>query len=178
MYDESHTEFSFQKRFWFSEFGSVTAILRAGKVWSKSPFPLLIIPNANLSYIVQYDTYSNMNALEFINDQYASWDLNYNMNGLLLNRIPLIQYLKIREILSFRGFYGSLDKRNDPALSNGLMQFPAGTYKMGKDPYMEAGVGVENIFKILRIDYVWRLTYLNHPSIDKTGIRIVLDFGF
>jgi len=74
--------------------------------------------------------------------------------------------------------YGSLNDKNDPTLSNGLYNFPAGTYRMGKDPYLEAGVGVENIFKILRIDYVWRLTYLNHPGIDKTGIRFVLDFGF
>ena len=177
-YNVSHTEIGFQKRFWFSEFGTANVILRAGKVWSKSPFPLLILPNANLSYIVQYDTYSNMNALEFINDQYVSWDLNYNMNGFILNRIPLIQYLKLREIVSFRGMYGSLSPQNDPAQSNDLLKFPAGSYTMGKVPYMEAGVGLENIFKILRIDYVWRLTYLNHPHIDKTGIRIVLDFGF
>ena len=177
-YTNSHTELSFQKRFWLSQFGNVNAIFRAGKVWSASPFPLLIIPNANLSYIVQYDTYSNLNTLEFINDQYVSWDLNYNMSGFLLNRIPLIQNLKLREVLSFRGFYGSLDRKNDPLYSNNLLNFPEGTYRMDKDPYMEAGVGVENIFKILRIDYVWRLTYLNHPNIDKTGIRIVLDFGF
>ena len=177
-YNYSHTEFGFQKRFWFSEFGNANVIVRAGKVWTKSPFPLLIIPNANLSYIVQYDTYSTMNALEFINDQYVSWDLNYNLSGFILNRIPLIQYLKLREIVSFRGMYGSLSDRNNPAHSTGLFQFPAGSSGMGKDPFMEAGIGLENIFKILRIDYVWRLTYLNHPGIDKTGIRFVLDFGF
>ena len=177
-FNYSHTELSFQKRFWFSEFGNANVIVRAGKVWTKSPFPLLIIPNANLSYIVQYDTYSTMNALEFINDQYVSWDLNYNLSGFILNRIPLIQYLKLREIVSFRGMYGSLSDKNDPTLSNGLFQFPTGSYRMGKDPYMEVGIGLENIFKILRIDYVWRLTYLNHPGIDKTGIRFVLDFGF
>ena len=138
----------------------------------------MIIPNANLSYIVQYDTYSTMNALEFINDQYVSWDLNYNLSGFILNRIPLIKYLKLSEIVSFRGMYGSLSDKNNPALSTGLFQFPSGSSGMGKDPFMEAGIGLENIFKILRIDYVWRLTYLNHPGIDKTGIRFVLDFGF
>lgn len=177
-YNYSRTEFGFQKRFWFSALGNANVIVRAGKVWSKDPFPLLIIPNANLSYLVQYDTYSMMNATEFINDRYVSWDLNYNMNGFLLNRIPLIQYLKLREILSFRGMYGGLDDRNNPVYSNGLYTFPAGTYTMGKNPYMEAGVGVENIFKVLRIDYVWRMTYLNHPNIDKTGLRFILDFNF
>jgi len=177
-FDYSRTEFGFQKRFWFSALGNANVIIRAGKVWTKDPFPLLIIPNANLSFLVQYDTYSMMNATEFINDQYVSWDLNYNLNGFFLNRIPLIQYLKLREIVSFRGMYGSLANRNNPAFSSGLFKFPAGSYTMGKDPYLEAGVGVENIFKVLRIDYVWRMTYLNHPGIDKTGLRFILDFGF
>lgn len=177
-YNYSRTEFGFRKRLWFSALGNANVIVRAGKVWSKDPFPLLIIPNANLSYLVQYDTYSMMNATEFINDQYVSWDLNYNLSGFILNRIPLIQDLKLREIVSFRGMYGSLSDRNNPAFSNGLYTFPAGSYTMGKDPYLEAGVGVENIFKVLRIDYVWRMTYLNHPNIDKTGLRFILDFNF
>ena len=177
-YNYSRTELGFKKRFWFSAFGNANVILKAGKVWSKEPFPLLILPNANLSYTVQYESFSMMNATEFINDQYASWDLDYNMNGLILNRIPLIQYLKLREILSFRGMYGSLNKENDPTHNNGLFQFPTGSYIMGKTPYMEAGIGVENIFKVLRIDYVWRMTYLNHPNINKAGIRFALDFAF
>ncbi|MEZ4987829.1 MAG: hypothetical protein R2795_22840 [Saprospiraceae bacterium] len=31
-------------------------------------------------------------------------------------------------------------------------------------PYMEAAVGVENIFKFIRIDAVFRLTYNEHPE--------------
>jgi len=177
-YDYSYTELGFKKRFWFSAFGNANVIVKAGKVWTKAPFPLLIIPNANLSYTIQYESYPMMNALEFINDQYVSWDLNYNMNGLILNRIPLIKYMKLREILSFRGLYGDLSKKNDPAYTKDLFQFPASSYKMGNVPYMEAGVGVENIFKIIRIDYVWRLTYLNHPNIEKGGIRVSMNFSF
>jgi len=139
---------------------------------------MLIIPNANLSYTIQYESYPMMNALEFINDQYLSWDLNYNINGLILNRIPLLKKLKLREIVSFRGLYGSLSEKNNPTQSTGLFQLPTESFKMGKDPYMEAGVGVENIFNFLRIDYVWRLTYLDHPNIDKSGVRISLNFSF
>ena len=177
-YDYNRTDIGFQKRFWFSAYGNTNVILRAGKVWNKVPFPLLILPNANLSYFIQNESYSMMNAMEFINDQYVSWDLNYNMNGLLFNQIPLLKYLKLREILSFRGLYGSLSNQNDPALSKGLYEFPAGSYKMGNVPYMEAGVGVNNIFNFLRVDYIWRLNYLNHPNIDKSGIRISMDFTF
>ena len=49
---------------------------------------------------------------------------------------------------------------------------------MDNMPYMEAGVGIENIFKILRIDYVWRLTYRDLPDIDRSGVRIALHFTF
>jgi hypothetical protein len=177
-YDYCFTELGFQKRFWFSAYGNANVILNAGKVWTKNPFPILIIPNANLSYTIQYESYPMMNALEFINDQYFSWDLNYNMNGLILNRIPLLKKLKLREIISFRGLYGSLNNKNNPTVSAGLYNFPTESYKMGKDPYIEAGVGVENIFNFLRVDYVWRLTYLDHPNIDKSGIRISLNFSF
>ncbi len=177
-YDYSYTEAGFQKRFWFSAYGNSTVILKAGKVWSKSPFPLLIIPNANLTYTIQYESYPMMNAMEFINDQFFSWDINYNMNGLILNHIPLLKFLKLREILSFRGLYGGLSPQNNPGLSNGVFKFPADSYIMGKSPYMEAGVGIENIFNCLRVDYVWRLTYLNHPNIDKSGLRISFDFTF
>jgi hypothetical protein len=119
-----------------------------------------------------------MNAMEFINDQYASWDLSYDLDGLILNRIPVIKALKWREILSFCGLYGNLSSKNDPLLNNNLFEFPTTTYRMGKEPYMEAGIGLTNILKFLRIDYIWRLNYLNHPNIDKSGLRISADFNF
>ena len=76
-YSYNHTEFGIQKRFWFSAFGYFDAIVKAGKVWDKVPFPMLILPNANLSYTIQPESYALMNALEFINDQYVSWDFTY-----------------------------------------------------------------------------------------------------
>ena len=177
-YDYNRTEFGFQKRFWFSAFGYTDIILKTGKVWDKVPFPMLLIPNANLSYTIQYESYATMNAMEFINDFYASWDLTYFGNGVLFNRIPLIKYLKWREVLSFRGLYGHLSQKNNPLYNDGLFQFPENSYTMDKMPFMEMGVGIENIFKVLRIDYVWRLTYRDHPHINKSGVRISLHFTF
>jgi len=179
-YDYCRTDIGFQHRFWFSAFGNANVILKAGKVWTKAPFPLLIIPNANLTYTIQYESYPMMNALEFINDQYLSWDVNYNLNGVLLNQIPLIKTLKWREIFSFRGLYGSLSNRNNPSKNpnDDLFVFPVGAYKMENKPYMEAGVGIVNIFKFLRLDYIWRLNYLDHPNIDKSGVRISMEFYF
>ena len=176
------TELGIQKRFWFSAFGYVDILAKAGKVWTKAPYPLLILPNANLSYLVQPESYTNMNAMEFINDEYASWDLTYFMNGALLNRLPLIKKLKWREVFSFRGMFGHLSDRNNPFLkgtNEGLYMFPEGSYLMDpKNPYMEVGVGIENIFKFLRLDYVWRLTYKDHPGIQTKGVRFMMKLTF
>ncbi len=178
-YNYQRTDLSMQKRFWFSAFGYIDIIASAGKVWSKVPYPLLILPNANLTYTIQPGTYSNMNALEFINDEYVSWDITYYLNGNLLNRIPLIKKLKWREVFCFRGLLGNLTDKNNPAKEGeGLFAFPTDTYEMGKTPYMEASVGIENIFKFLRIDYVWRLTYRNHPNIQNSGVRMTMHVTF
>ena len=178
-----HTEFGFYKRFWFSAFGYTDCIIKAGKVWNKVPYPMLIIPNANLSYTIQRESYSLMNAMEFFNDEYASWDLTYNMNGLIFNRIPLIRKLNWREVISFRGMFGHLTSKNrpDPLNTGELFKFPYENdeyHYLGTMPYMEIGIGIENIFKVLRIDYVRRLTYCDLPGIEKWGIRVQFHVQF
>ena len=178
-----HTEASFEKRFWFSAFGYTDCIIKAGKVWNKVPFPLLIMPNANLSYTIQNESYSLMNAMEFFNDEYASWDLAYYMNGLIFNRLPLIRKLNWREVVTFRGMFGNLSEKNrpDPLNTGTLFKFPYENdsyHYLGSEPYMELGIGIENIFKVLRVDYVRRLTYRSLPGIDKWGIRIKFHIQF
>ncbi len=182
-FNYQHTEASFRKRFWFSAFGYTDCVLKAGKVWNQVPFPLLIMPNANLSYTIQDESYALMNAMEFFNDEYASWDLAYYMNGLILNRLPLIRRLNWREVVSFRGMYGHLSHKNrpDPLDTGSLYKFPYENdeyHYLGSEPYMELGFGIENIFKVLRIDYIRRLTYRNLPGIDKWGIRIKFHIQF
>lgn len=179
-YDYHRTDVGVQKRFWLSAFGYIDFIAKMGKVWTKVPYPLLILPNANLTYTIQPESYTNMNALEFINDEYASWDVTYYMNGNLLNRLPFIKKLKWREVFCFRGLWGHLTDKNNPSKGNveGLFLFPGCTFTMGRAPYMEASVGIENIFKFLRIDYVWRLNYRNHPDIQKSGIRMTMALSF
>lgn len=178
----NRTEFGIQYRYWMPmSFGYIDMIGKGGKVWSKAPYPLLILPNANLSYTVQPESYALMNAIEFINDEYLSWDLTYYMNGAFLNRVPLIKKLKLREVFCFRGLYGNLTEKNNPFNAErnaGLFQFPEGSYPMGSKPYMEASVGIENIFSFLRLDYVWRLTYKDNPNIDIRGIRFVMRLSF
>jgi len=171
-------EASAEKRFWLSALGDVDVTAKAGKIWGQLPFPLLMIPNANQTYFLQPESFNLMNDLEFINDEYASLDLQFHFNGIILNRIPLLNRLKLREVAGISGIFGNLSDRNDPSKNPALFIFPAGAGKMTDMPYAEASAGVENIFKFLRIYYVRRLTYLGNPGISKDGIRFAVTFTF
>lgn len=174
------TEVSAWKRFWFSSFGYLDAIVKGGILWSQVPFPDLLWQNANLSYTIQPESYSLMNPMEFAMDKYASCDLTYWGNGVLFNRIPIIKLTKLREVIGFKCLWGALSNKNNPDYHRNLFKFAedAGTIVMGKTPYMEISAGIDNIFKILRVDYVWRLSYLDTPGIDKSGLRVSLHFKF
>ena len=180
LHEINKTELGLQKRFWFSAFGYADVILRGEKVWSQVAYPDLLMPNVNLSYTIQPESYALMKPMEFINDQALSWDLTYWGNGILMNRLPLIKRLRLREVLTLRGIWGSLSDKNNPAADDAVFLFPADALcqPMGDKPYMEAGVGLDNIFTILRVDYVWRLTYRDHAGTDRHGIRIQLHFNF
>ena len=104
-YTYHYTEAGFQKRFWFSAFGYTDVILKAGKSMEQGSFPFARHSQRELVlYHTARRSYSLMNAMEFMNDEYASWDVTYYLNGWLFNRIPLLKKLKWREVLSCRGF--------------------------------------------------------------------------
>lgn len=180
-FDYQRTDIYFSKAFWFSAFGHINTVLKFSKVWTQTPYPMLVIPNSNLSYTIQPESYSLLNPVEFVFDNFASWDIEYFANGLIFNRIPFIKYMKIREVISFKGFFGALSDRNNPDLNPNLWRFPdinQNRYWKKSLPYMEVGVGLDNIFTILRIEYVFRVTYRDLPDIPKGGVRIALHFSF
>lgn len=180
LHEVNKTELGLQKRFWFSAFGYADVIIRGEKVWSKVAYPDLLMPNVNLSYTIQPESYTLMKPMEFINDQALSWDLTYWGNGILMNRLPLIKKLRLREVITLRGLWGSLSDKNNPSKSNDIFLFPADALcqPMGDMPYMEAGVGLDNILTVLRVDYVWRINYRDHAGTDRQGVRIQLHFNF
>lgn len=178
-YKLNYTEAKIYKRFWLGSWGYVDTHLDGGVQWDKVPFPLLIMPPVNITFLEWEGTFSMMNNMEFLTDRYAFGSVAWDMNGKLLNRIPLIKKLKWREYISVKGMWGTLTDKNNPFLErnradNTLFQFPNGARVMDKKtPYWEVTVGVHNIFKLIAIDYVRRMNY-NGPSIKKNGIR----FGF
>lgn len=186
-YNYNLTEIGLYKRFWFSSWGKIDMFVKGGAQWNKVPFPLLIMPAANLSYILQRETFNLINNMEFLNDRYASLDVSWDLNGKIFNRIPLLKKLKWREAIGFKMLYGHLTDKNNPMKHPGdseLFLFPTRdgrptSFVMGpKTPYMECSVGIHNIFKILHIDYVRRLNYLDHPDANKWGVRFMVMMTF
>lgn len=161
-YYYNRTEFNAFKRFHLSVAGMLDAKFSAGKIWNSVPWPLLIMPAANQSFAYRRETFHMMNALEFVTDQYVQVNLTWHLKGMILNRIPLIKRLKLREMVVFNGIYGGLSSKNNPASAPGLFLLPDGTVPLGKMPYMEVGVGLENILRLFRVVYFYRLTYRDH----------------
>jgi hypothetical protein len=172
---------SIYKRFYMSQLGYADISVLGGVVAGKVPFPLLNISPANQSIAYTSSAYNAMNYLEFVSDHYAGINFTQSFNGFFLNKIPLIDLLNWREFLSFKILYGGLRSENNPLYSNHLFQFPVtstGTYALGSMPYAEAGAGIGNIFKVLRVDVVKRLTYLDHPGISPYVIKVSFNPDF
>jgi len=165
------------KRFYLSQLGFTDVVVEGGYIFNKLPYPLLDIPHANQTYSLQLDSYNLMNYLEFVSDHYASVDIDHHFNGFIFNKIPLLEDLKLREVISFKSLWGGVRPENNPANSSSLLQFPEESngkpiiYTLNNGPYMEASAGIENIFKVLRLDVVRRLSYLDHPDATRWGIR-------
>ncbi len=183
-YSYNYTEASIYKRFWLNSWGKMDWLIKGGIQWEKVPYPLLIMPETNLSYIVQDYTFEAINNMEFPTDRFLSAQLNWDLNGKILNRIPLIRKLKWREWIGFRILWGELSDKNNPYLeqnagSSLLMYFPDGCYLLDpKRPYMEMSLGVHNIFKLIHVEYVRRLNYNDLPTAHKHGFRLMIRATF
>ena len=183
-YNYNFTEASIYKRFWLNSWGKLDITLKGGIQWNKVPFPLLIMPAANLSYIREEGMFSLINNMEFLNDRYASLDVQWDMNGKIFNRIPLLKKLKWREWIGVKCLWGTLTDKNNPTLTANaddplLMHFPEGSYAMDPHrPYIELSAGIHNIFKIIHVEYVHRLNYHYLPTATKNGVRVCLEFSF
>lgn len=167
---------------WFNiyPFGYSKYVLEGGKIWGTLPYPLLKMHEGNQTYFYDEYSFNLMNYYEFVSDQWLSLTWTHYFDGLFLNKFPLLRKLKWREVVWGKGLIGSLERKNLD-----VMVFPEGLGTLdGKQdlnhlkPYVEGGIGIENIFKILRVDGVWRFSYLDNPNIAKWGIRVSMQFKF
>ncbi len=167
---------------WFNlyPFGWSKYVLEAGKIFGTLPYPLLKMHEGNQTYFYDEYAFNLMNYYEFVSDQWLSLTYTHHFDGFFLNKFPLLRKLKWREVAWGKGLIGSLEPKNI-----NIMDFPIGLGSLDHrqdinnlKPYIEAGIGIENIFKIIRVDGVWRFSYLDNPNIAKWGIRVSMQFKF
>lgn len=177
--------FDANKRWYFSLLGFSDIALGMGQLFGSVPFPLLEIPAADQSFLLAPDSYNLMNDLEFVSDQFLKFSIVHRFEGFFLNKVPFLKRLKVRELVSFKTFFGGLRPQNYPDRNPDLFRFPMDevtgdptTFALRRTPYMEASVGLENIFNFLRVEYVKRLSYLDHPDVKKAGVRFSVKLGF
>jgi hypothetical protein len=152
--------------------GHIQIVAEAGKTWGTVPYPLLTTHIGNNSYYFDAEAFNLMKPFEFVSDEYVQVLATYHLEGLLLNKIPLFRKLQWRELAFARGLIGNLSSKHANEI-----KFPYGMSGL-KEPYLEAGFGIENIFKVLRIDALWRFTNLNGATTPTFGMTGVLQFYF
>lgn len=182
-YDYQRFIFAANKRIFMSQLGFSDVVFESGIQFGKVPYPLMMIHRANQTYAYQANSFNLMNTLEFMSDRYSSLQFQHGFNGFILNKVPLLKKMDLREWLSLKVLYGHVNPEN--RMNNGEFgtfnptpgSKPA-LFVLNRGPYVEGSVGLGNIFKILRIDVVKRFTYLDNPSVSKWGIRAKIGIDF
>lgn len=187
-YDYDALRLTVSKRFFLNQLGFADITVSGGKIWGVLPYPLLEMPNVQEGDDKQTISYERTNTMEFVADKFVKFSYKQHFNGFFLNKIPLIKKLKLREIAGVKMFYGQLSDYNNPRYSNRVIEFDKdvngvlSTYTLGKSPYWEGYVGLQNIFKLLEVRYYKRFNYLSYPNTGESGfwnnLRIGLKFDF
>ena len=171
-YEYHKLQIAMRQRFNVGSIGYTKYIVSWGKVWGKLPYPILEVHPGNETWIYDDFAFNRMGYYEFISDEFFMANLSHNFRGLFFNHIPLIRKLKWREVIYGKVLLGHLSEKN-----LNYSQFPANSSQL-TEPYYEVGVAIENIFKLIRIDASWRLSYLNKPNVSPFGIMGSLRVDF
>ncbi|TDS14569.1 DUF5686 family protein [Sphingobacterium paludis] len=175
---------SVSKRFFLKQLGFADFTLAGGKIWGTLPYPLLEIPDVFREEDRHVIDFTLMRSTEFVADEYVRLSLEHKLEGFIFNKIPLIKRLNLREIWGVKMFYGSLMDNNNPYVSDEVIRFDQNaegqtlTHVMDRSPYWEGKVGIDNIFRILRVEYIKRLNYLDLPDVQRDAYRVSVHFNF
>jgi hypothetical protein len=151
-YDFHRFKLTMSDRYYLGYLGFIDIVAEGGKIWGEVPYPMLLQHQGNDSYVFDNRAFNLMYPFEFASDQYVSLQATHHFNGLFFNQIPLVKRLHLRSLIFARGVLGEITQNHES-----LIKFPEGMSGLD-EPYLEVGVGIENIFKIVRFDVLWRLT--------------------
>lgn len=147
--------------------GYTDYVVEGGKIWGNLPYPLMELHGGNETYLYDPMAFNMMNFFEFVSDQFISLSVFHHFEGLFLNKVPLLRKLKWREVVTFKTVWGTVQDQNKRVLL-----FPTTLTALDKGPYAEASLGIENIFKVFRVDAFWRLNYHLPRAIDNFGFKV------
>lgn len=170
------TEFSAQKRFRLGSAGRLDAVGEVSKVWNQVPFPLLTFNNQRYRHLIESNLFVLNDAFEFMADEMYTVRATFVGDDLLLSKVSFLNKLKVKELLTVRASYGRLSDKNRPSATNNLLRFPTNSFEYGSVPYVEGTIGLTNILGLLRVEYVHRFTYRDHPDalLGKVRVNVTL----
>ncbi len=171
-FDYQKLQFYYQQRFQIGAFGKLKYVVEVGKTFGNVPLSLLDVVPGNQSPFMARRTFDLLDYYEFVTDQYASIHLDHNFNGRIFSKIPLIKKLNLRAVVGARAVIGSVSDSNIAMNASSFM------YNSPEKPYWEYHVGVDNIFKLLRIDFVFRGNYRTIPNATNFAIKGGINFYF
>lgn len=157
-------------------YGTSTFRLDGSYIFGTLPYPLLEMHLGNEGFFYTTAAYSTMRVNEFASDHFLSLSYQHAFQGFILNRVPLIKKLKWRAVTTANVLYGGMRDENKNLMATYDLQgneVPAFSY-LGAEPFVEVGYGIENIFRVLRVDAFHRLTYLDQPDIRKFRVMVSL----
>jgi hypothetical protein len=158
--------------------GNLSYIVDAGITNGTLPIVLLNVLKGNDTYYYNKYAFNNMNRFEFVTDKYISLSVEQNFGSFPFKFVPALKRLKWRSLITFKGVIGGMSEANK--IANGYYDSTINYHFTvpDKEPYLETGVGIDNIFHALRIDGVWRLDYQKNPGVPKFGIKASVEFKF
>lgn len=183
-YEYYRVELGIEHTFNIAPLGRSSIVLAGGKIFGNVPYPLLKLHEGNSTYFYDRLSFSCMDFYEFASDLWGQITWEHHFRGFFLGKIPLLRKLQWREIFTVKALWGTLSDKNNgslpPARMRAKMLFPEGMSSVSK-PYVEAGFGIENIFRIIRVDAIWRLTHregYNGKDVDNFALNVSLHFKF
>lgn len=180
-FDYNRITASVEKGLSFGYWGRTDFTLSGTKIFESLPYPLLEVHRGNQSFIYNSTAYNQMDFFEFVTDQSLFFKMEHHFNGAIFNRIPLMKKLKWREFVEGRAVLGSISERNIALIprydENSVAVSPIKN-AINKEPYMEVAYGIENIFKVLQVVAVHRLSHLNGVGYRKFGVKLGLSVSF
>lgn len=168
---------NYKQRIYLSFFGRLDAEAEAGILLGDAPQTAAFHPRANNSWILRRGTFQTLRPLEYIADKYVRLQADYHANGLLLTRLPLIRHLNLREVLGVQAYWGDMSSRTLRPRA-GRPYLPSLATPMKRKLHVELQAGIENILKVLRIDYVYRLTDQDISVPHRSVVRLQVKVAF